>query len=1202
MTEPSSPESPDPAEELEQLWRLGRPPNLQTFLRAAGELPPEQIAALLRVDQRERWRRGERVPAEAYLALCPALGQHPDSLLDLVYGEFLVREQQGEEPTPEEFVQRFPLLGEPLKVQIELHRAMQEEAGAGEGGQILAHAEDLGDMPAADHSPTGAAWPEVAGYEILGELGQGGMGLVYKAWQHRLKRLVALKMLRPGVHTDAEHLARFRVEAEAVSRLQHPNIVQIYDVGEQDGRPFIVLEWVEGGGLDRKLAGEPQPPGAAAQLVRTFGPAGGAPPQPGVFKSDLKPANVLLKADGTPKITDFGLAKLTGQDEGEHRTQSGAILGTASYMAPEQATGRARAVSPAIDVYALGAILYEMLTGRPPFKGATVMETLDQVRHAELVPPSRLGLNLPQDLRTICQKCLEKEASKRYATAQALADDLRRFLEQRPIHARRIGPAGRAWRWCRRNPVVAGMAVAVAFLLLVLAGGATLAAFRLEAGRRTALRAEQAALERLRDTPLARARPGRWSGQAGQRFESLQVLGEAAAMQPAPELRLQLRREASACLALVDLQVRARWEVGPVFPSRAAFDPSFERYALGDEQGRIRIWRTADRRLIDQLGLPAPADYTRLQFSADGRFLAAAAHSVDPKDTERCLVWEVPSDGPARQPPLAEDGHFLGFSADSRYVVVGRKDGVTGLYNLVERRKRLFTCKGSPGCCALHPDGRHLAYSRPDSRTVRVEDLETGTVRSTFTCPANVDLLTWSPEGQLLAAACGDHNIYVWSEGTSGPRTILQGHHKRLEVLAFNPSGSLLASSSLDGTTRLWDPLRGKAWVTAPGQCLGFRADGRRLAFQLGSHLGIWEVADGAACRQLQELRGPGLSLFDGDHGPECLAFSPDGRLLVTAGGGGLRWWDTATGRQLVHLTRGRHETVLFHPRDGRLFSFGRPGLTCWPIRTTPGPAPVVQVGPAQVLPGTRTRHEFRAALSQDGRLLAMNQSDRERVLVFPVDRPQDVRALADCRHVLSLALSPDGRWAAAGVSSQTAGVKVWDTSNGRLVHQVTGRKDQERAFVGFSPDGRWLATGGNSTYRLYRVGSWELGPVFPRDQPEMWIGPLAFSPDGRLLALTPTVSTIRLMDLTSGQEITTLAAPEPLPITWLTFSPDGSRLAAAAESSVLQIWDLRKLRGGLHALGLDWELPPYPPDRHPDAPPQLLRLEVLHPPAPQAG
>ena len=317
--------------------------------------------------------------------------------------------------------------------------------------------------PAADRRDGDPSqWPVVAGYDILHRLGEGGMGVVYKARHLGLNRLVALKMIRGGSQARSDYFTRFRVEAESIAQLRHPNIIQIYDIGEAGGLPFVALELLEGGSLDHRLAGNPQPGRPASELMITLARAVHVANESGIIHRDLKPSNVLFTSDGIPKVTDFGLAKRIDSDDG--RTQSGQIMGSPSYMAPEQARGHSRNVGPAADVYALGAILYEMLTGRPPFKGETPMETVRQVIDDDPVTPSRLVPRVPRDLETICLKCLHKDPARRYASARALADDLKRYLDGEPIAARRTPAWERAAKWARRRP-----AAAVAGLLAILA-------------------------------------------------------------------------------------------------------------------------------------------------------------------------------------------------------------------------------------------------------------------------------------------------------------------------------------------------------------------------------------------------------------------------------------------------------------------------------------------------------------------------------------------------------------------------------------------------------------------------------------------------------------------------------------------------------------------------------------------------------------
>jgi serine/threonine protein kinase len=318
--------------------------------------------------------------------------------------------------------------------------------------------------PESSDDPAVATPPQIPGHAILGVLGRGGMGVVYKAHDLQRKRLVALKMILVGGHASEQELARFRTEAQAIARLQHPNIVQLYEMGESEGHPFFSLELVEGGSLADQLDGTPWPPRKAARLVRTLARAVHHAHERSIIHRDLKPANVLLAADGTPKITDFGLAKQL--DTSGCHTPSGAVLGTPSYMAPEQAGGQAKRVGPAADVYALGAILYELATGQPPFQGATPLDIIMQVVADDPVAPRLLRPNLPVELETICLKCLHKDPSQRYPSAKALANDLRRFVEDEPVRARRSRPWDLALQWARNNPAIAILVAVIALLFL----------------------------------------------------------------------------------------------------------------------------------------------------------------------------------------------------------------------------------------------------------------------------------------------------------------------------------------------------------------------------------------------------------------------------------------------------------------------------------------------------------------------------------------------------------------------------------------------------------------------------------------------------------------------------------------------------------------------------------------------------------------
>jgi len=325
----------------------------------------------------------------------------------------------------------------------------------------------------SDLSRSGSGPPSIPGYDIVGELGRGGMGVVCKAWQVKHHRFVALKMITAGSETNRVKLKRFKAEAETVARLSHPNIIQIYEVGEHHGSPYIAIEFCPGGTLAKKLAGTPLQPQAAAVLVTKLAEAMGTAHAQRIIHRDLKPANILLTAEGEPKIGDFGLAKrlaaeVAGKPLEQPITQTGAVMGTPSYMPPEQAWGDAKSVGPTADIYALGAILYECLTGRPPFKAASAVDTLEQVRHQQPVPPRLFDPRIPVDLETIVLKCLHKEPTERYANAHDLADDLRLFLVGEPIKAATASTMTNAIAWVQREPSAAGR------LIMLVALGAAL--------------------------------------------------------------------------------------------------------------------------------------------------------------------------------------------------------------------------------------------------------------------------------------------------------------------------------------------------------------------------------------------------------------------------------------------------------------------------------------------------------------------------------------------------------------------------------------------------------------------------------------------------------------------------------------------------------------------------------------------------------
>jgi serine/threonine protein kinase len=442
-----------------------------------------ELLAKIRTEQRERWARGERIPVEEYLRRHPELRSDAEVAVDLIYSEILLREEYGETPQPAEYTARFPEYADSLREQFELHALLQaaprrdlatppggpEGTAPGTGPPRTAHTLTMTSPPVAAAAD---GLPVIAGYETLDELDGGGQGKVYRARQLILDRVVALKKLHSGTHlVGPDGFARMQREARVAADLKHPHIVQVYDFGMDRGEPYFTMEYVEGGSLRDRLKRGPLVLHEAVGLIEKLARALEVVHAKGIVHRDLKPGNVLLTPDGEPKVADFGLAK--DLDAEASLNPSGAIVGTIIYMAPEQAAGKNREVGPAADVWALGVILYEAVTGQRPFPFTDFVDALYRVGHQDPKSPRRLRPGLPRDVETICLKCLEKDPKKRYASALELAEDCAAFLANRPIKARPRPWYERAWRSARQHP---GRIALAAVLLL----GAAAAPFALD--------------------------------------------------------------------------------------------------------------------------------------------------------------------------------------------------------------------------------------------------------------------------------------------------------------------------------------------------------------------------------------------------------------------------------------------------------------------------------------------------------------------------------------------------------------------------------------------------------------------------------------------------------------------------------------------------------------------------------------------------
>ncbi|HKB41061.1 MAG TPA: protein kinase, partial [Gemmataceae bacterium] len=917
----------------------------------------------------------------------------------------------------------------------------------------------------------------------------------------------------------------------------------------------------------------------------------------GILHRDIKPSNLLLDAQGTVWVTDFGLAKAEGTDE---LTHVGDIVGTIRFMAPERFEGRSL---PQSDVYSLGVTLYELLTLRPAFDHTNKAKLIDKVVHEPPLSPRKIDARIPRDLETIVLKCLAKEPAERYPTAEALAEDLRRFLADRPVQARRTSVAERVWRWCRRNRIVAGLAASVVLLLVLVAIGSGVAVL-LRAERNNAVasreraeraeedlqkkheravellkRAQHAEQEASAKSHLAQARAYRWSGHVGQRHESLKELAAAARLQPS----LELRNEAIACLALADLRLAKSWDGYPVGTTCLTFDAKFERYARSDGRGNISVCRVADDGEIARL--PGPGTHAfHLHFSPDGQFLLAGYHLR--KDyclwnlSRRQVMWQPNSPG-------GPD-----FSPDGRWLARSEGDGWIRLCDLVSGKEEKRFTSGWSGYhrFAFDPSSRRLAVTRTNLSSVEIYDLDSGKVALTLPHPVEPGALSWRPDGQFLAAGCGNE-VYVWDVRTRKPQAILRGHESFVTSITFSHSGDLLASSGWDATLRLWDPMTGRLLLSKDsGPHPQFSPDDRLLGHTVaGSKVELWEVtSSSAACRVLCGPLGRG-GIWNAD-------FSPDGRLLASADADGIHLWDWAALRKVASLPLGDPHAVVFHPTDGSLYACGGRSLYRWPIGPDPGSdAGGLQVGPPQLVGDAASI--WRACFKPDGHLLAATDRTHGQAIVFDLRGKSDKVLLRQHPDIGHVAISPDGRWVATGTfgAFRTA-VKVWDARSGKPVWDLPLDVAQANADVVFSPDGRWLVTATPEEYRFWQVGSWEPGRVLPRERSDSSAS-LAFTRDGKMLAVSLSARRVRLLDVATARELASLTAPDPQRVFHLCFSPDGSQLAASCEQQEIQVWNLRGLRRHLAEMGLDWEAPPLPsakqpgPDSHRRKP---LQIHVL--------